>query len=315
MIPRVLQHLLRVSTHVLMPIEQLIMHRCDDMGIRNYPPVFIIGAPRSGTTLLYQLLINRYRFAYFNNITALLYLSPTVAFWLTQRLVPGKAGMADYQSKHGATAKWYGPHEAGNFWYRWFPKGMYVHVPPGAIHRTVLDELRQEMAAVAAVTRESLLLKNTYNTMRIAPLIEAFPEASFIVLRRDPFYTAQSILASRVETNKNKEVWWSVPPKEIDEINQHPYWEQVVEQVYYIYKQIDADRRCFGGEYFYDVHYEKLCQDTHQTLDGIEAFLQNRGVCVDVCGDVPSSFPISKKRRIEDEDYRLIGEAVKRLWK
>lgn len=315
MIPRALQYLLKVSNYVLMPIEQLVMYQCDDTGIWSYPPVFIIGAPRSGTTLLYQLLVNRYRFAYFNNITALLHLSPIVSSWFIQRLFSCRSEAASYQSRHGQTLEWYGPHEAGNFWYRWFPKGQHVYVPAGVTPKPTLDALSKEIAGLAKITQMPMLLKNTYNAMRIAPLIEALPEASFIVSRRDPLDMAQSILASRMEANKAKEAWWSVPPKEIDEISQHPYWEQVVEQVYYIYSQIDSDREQFGEEYFYDVHYEKLCQYTHQTLEGIEAFLRNRGVSLSVCGDVPSSFPVSKRRRLDDEDYRLMGEMVNRLWK
>lgn len=310
-----LQRLLSIVDRILMPAEKLVMHSCDDKSIRSYPPVFVIGAPRSGTTLLYQLLINRYRFAYFNNITALLYRSPVVSIWLTQYLFPDKSGAADYQSKHGKTTGWHGPHEAGKFWYRWFPKGEHVYVPPGATPQTALDELRKEMVGLANVNQAPMLFKNTYNTMRIAPIIEALPEASFIVLWRDPADTAQSILASRMEAKDTKEAWWSAPPKEIDEISRHPYWEQVVEQVYYIHKQIEADRDRFGGEYFYDVHYEKLCQDTHRTLEGIEAFLLSRGVRLDVHGEVPTNFTVSKGRRLGDEDYRLIRETVKRLWK
>ena len=32
-------------------------------------PIFIIGAPRSGSTLLYQVLTHRYKFIYLNNFT------------------------------------------------------------------------------------------------------------------------------------------------------------------------------------------------------------------------------------------------------
>jgi len=38
-----------------------------------YPPIFIVGAPRSGSTLLYQLLAYYYNFSYFTNYSSLFY--------------------------------------------------------------------------------------------------------------------------------------------------------------------------------------------------------------------------------------------------
>ena len=43
----------------------LSLRRSDDGD--QCSPVFIIGPPRSGTTLLYQVLVARYTFGYFSN--------------------------------------------------------------------------------------------------------------------------------------------------------------------------------------------------------------------------------------------------------
>ena len=45
----------------------------------QWPPIFILGAPRSGTTLIYQLLISNFRFAYFPNIANTFYMCPIYA--------------------------------------------------------------------------------------------------------------------------------------------------------------------------------------------------------------------------------------------
>jgi hypothetical protein len=167
---------------------------------------------------------------------------------------------------------------------------------------------------MAKIAKAPVLFKNTYNSMRIAPIVEALPEASFLVCHRNPVDIAQSILKGRIKRFGSKEHWWALPPKEIDRIKQHPYWEQVGEQVYYIYKQIDEDRDRFGPERFYDVHYEELCQDTHGTLVGIEQFLVSRGLHLDIRGEVPTRFQVSTGQQINDEDYRLITKKVQELW-
>ena len=84
------------------------------------PPVFIIGPPRSGTTLLFQVLIARYTFGYFSNWMAQFPESPIAAAWLYRRLWPTSGVPQDYASVSGETQGNSGPNESGSFWYRWF---------------------------------------------------------------------------------------------------------------------------------------------------------------------------------------------------
>ena len=44
---------------------------------REYP-VFIIGLPRSGSTLLFQLLINNFKFSYFTNLVNVFFRCPVL---------------------------------------------------------------------------------------------------------------------------------------------------------------------------------------------------------------------------------------------
>jgi len=308
---QIVRMLVKGATPVLRTLDQLLLRHYEAR--QFYPPVFIIGPPRSGTTLLYQILIDRYRFAYFTNFTANFYETPISAFWIAAKLFPD-AQLGDYASRYGRTQGWRGPHECGAFWYRWFPRGEHVYVPPGTTPKAHLRELRREVIGMTRVARAPVLLKNTYNSMRIAPIMEAFPEACFLVCRRNPVDTAQSILKCRIEVHGNKQQWWSLPPKEIDEIKRHPYWEQVVEQIYYTYQQIEEDRRRFGEDCFHDVNYEHLCRNIHDTLSDIEQFLERRGINLDVRGHVPPQFPVSTGQKVSDDDYERIVQKVDELW-
>ena len=279
-----------------------------------YPPVFIIGAPRSGTTLLYQLLVNRYKFVYFSNFTANFYKAPIFAAWLCKKSYHRTFG-DKYTSHHGLIKGRRGPHEAGDFWYRWFPRGKHVYVGADVTSRSKLKKLRQEVVGMSKVTGLPAIFKNTFNAMRIAPIAEAFPEVCFIVCHRDPVDCAQSILNARIKRFGSKEIWWSLPPKEINTIERHPYWEQVVEQVFYTNKQILADRQQFGDKNFYDVHYKDLCKNTHGVLDDIERFLVARKLDLKRHdGDVPAHFSYSTGKQSSDEDYQHIIRKVRELW-
>ena len=90
-------------------------------------------------------------------------------------------------------------------------------------------------------SKKPFLFKNLYNSMRILPIRKALPESLFIVCYRDPVDIAQSILKCLENKLGNRSSWWSVPPREYNEIRNNPPLQQVVEQVYYIYSLIQKD--------------------------------------------------------------------------
>lgn len=277
------------------------------------PPIFIIGPPRSGTTLLYQIMVTALRTAYFTNFVARFPHAPLLALQVSRRLLDADRCGA-FRSHHGMTQGWAGPHEGGDFWYRWFPRGLHVYVGPGELPPEKLQHLRTTVTRLAAAAARPMLFKNTYNTMRVAPLLEAFPRAALLVCRRDPVDTAQSILNSRVRTRGRKEGWWALPPREIDGLLDHPYWDQVVEQVYYSYKQIDADRALAPAQ-FLDVDYATLCEDPAGTLARITRFLTERRIPVERRADaLPEGFRPSRGQQVDNDDYARIRAKVKELW-
>jgi hypothetical protein len=278
------------------------------------PVIFIIGAPRTGTTLLYQVLVSGYRFTYFNNFTATFYAAPVIGLKISQWISLFRPATQSFDSSFGRTNGWFGPHEAASFWYRWFPRGDNIYIGPGQTNKDVLEDFRIEITSMYQTTSAPLLFKNTFNSMRIAPLVEALPEASFIVCRRDPVDTAQSILNARIKASGSKATWWSLPPREFNWIRQKPYWDQVVEQVYYTERQIDMDREWFGSDRFLDVSYRELCQNTKAEVGRIESYLKSRGIDLTLIGNIPSSFQYSSSKQVDDDDYLRIKSKVYRLW-
>lgn len=277
-------------------------------------PIWIVGPPRSGTTLLYQALIHCYDFAYITNFTSRFYRAPVTATWLIKPLWRKRHKALDFESTYGKTPGWFGPHESGSFWYRWFPKGPHVYVPPNTIPESKLDEFRKEIIGLSRALNAPPLFKNVYNSMRIAPIMEAFPNSSFLVTYRNPVDTAQSILQARENIYGDKRKWVSAEPKEIDEIAKHPYWEQVVEQVYYIYRQVEEDAQRYGPSRFFGIDYEALCANPNRTLAGIERFLEQQSISLHRHGTIETQFSFSTGQRICDNDYEKIVAKASQLW-
>ncbi len=211
----------------------------------------------------------------------------------------------------GRAGPW--PQEAGEFWYRWFPRGGNVYVGPGKTSAGDLEELSRELISLAALFEAPLLHKNTYNSMRIAPLVEAFP----VLLSggvREPDANARSILKARYRLLKDPEKWWSVPPKELSQIQREHYCEQVVDQVYFIHRQILEDSRKFGSGKFLFVQYEELCGDVPAALDSVAEFLESHRIPLEVRGSVPGSFECSMGPRLSEDEEARIAAWVRRRW-
>jgi hypothetical protein len=218
----------------------------------------------------------------------------------------------NYEFQFGHVQGLGGPNECGAFWYRWFPQGLHVYVPPGVTAKQHLRELRLTIGAFSYLSQKPMIVKNLYNSMRIAPILEAIPEASFIVCRRDSKENALALLKSRILNCKSKSEWWSLPPKEIDELMLKPYFDQVAGQLYYTYKQIEEDKIKFRSDRFIEVNYEDLCLNVPGTLNKIGEFLSTRRCRPRLNKQVPQTFQIRRADGLDDRDRRIVIKAVER---
>ena len=293
----------------LIPLERFISRRFGELGINKYPPVFIIGAPRSGTTLLYKVLIEKLNLGYISNLSARFYPVPSVSTWLLKKLtnISHKKG---YEFKYGLMPGFGSPSEFGEFWYQWFPKGKNVYVAPLQTPINHLKQLRLAIGGLSFIYKGSVIFKNVYNSMRIAPICEAMHNARFLVCKRDYKETALSILNARKKITPDHRRWWSLPPKEIDSLIQLDYAEQIAGQIYYTYHQIDIDMLRYGKDKFLEINYEELCRDVPAEIEIIKYFLEKNGTAIGYRGDVPKSFEVKKTTNLSNKERKKIFSAI-----
>ncbi|MFP6900572.1 MAG: sulfotransferase, partial [Opitutales bacterium] len=82
--------------------ESLIDEYAEGVSPDGIPCVFVLGSPRTGSTLLYQFLINHFRFHYPTNLFNDSFFETPVAGALFERgLSPQEA--VEYESRYGKT--------------------------------------------------------------------------------------------------------------------------------------------------------------------------------------------------------------------
>jgi hypothetical protein len=232
-------------------------------------PIFVVGAPRTGSTLLFQAVLQHYQVAYISNLMALM------PRWMLRLCRARRRCCSGYRSsprhsRFGYVSGLCAPNEAGAVLRHWFDS------PPNLRHA---NHVRATVATIARLANAPLFVKNQVNTIRADALFDLFPEARLLFLTRDPLFTAQSLLMSRRALSTDDRQWWSVAP---------PGFEAVLEQepLYQVLWQVDrleemALAACVARpRQALVVSYEVLCTQTAVTLADIgQAFqLQATGI-------------------------------------
>lgn len=299
------------------PVLQLLEKRLSKTAIRRskapYPPVFIIGVPRSGSTLLYKTLADRFEFAFINNLSANFYRTLYMGSLLSKSL--GISMPQGYSIHYGALEGLGAPNECGAFWYRWFPRGLDIYTPKGVLSSDQHEEIRREILSVSALFGAPMIFKNLFNSLRIGALVECFPEAIFIYCKRDPLQNALSLLRGRIERQGDKQAWWTLPPREVHDLMRQSYQWQVAGQVHYIERQIVRDIQSYGQERFLTINYEEFCGDVHGSLRQMESFLNRCGCHVKTQRtDIPVRFDVRKVTGLDPSDEYSVENAVRLLY-
>jgi hypothetical protein len=256
---------------VLRPLEAKL--RGSASRALEFSPVFIIGPPRTGSTLLYQLLVRRYRFCYFSN---LLNRFPQTPLALAKLSKPfgGFDADADFNSRYGHTWGWYSPNQGRECWTAWLPESPNA-IEPHAVSNATKERIRANVGAMQRISGRPFVNKWPPNSVRVRLLNDTFPEALFVRISRATEPTVRSILRGRQELCQRGSGWFSVKPPGYREIMQQRAPEaQAAWQIAMIERAIDADANAVGAHRFFHVHYEDLTNRPREVLDMVAAFYQ-----------------------------------------
>jgi hypothetical protein len=247
---------------------------------------------------LYECCIRQFGLGYLSNIHNTFFKFPSTVERLLY--VIRWRRQASYRSTRGVIAGANSPSEAGKFWYRFFRK-MPQYVPIEEADPNRMRAMRGAIRSFGNACRRPIVLKNLPCGLRLAPLAKYLPEALFVVLHRQKYAVARSILAARMDRYGDYGHWWSLETPDFEQLTALPPEEQVVEQIKSICRLIEEARKQMGDERFLDLHYEDLCANTQDSLARVGQFLNKHGVSVAARGGVPANFSLVKAPEIDSE--------------
>lgn len=239
------------------------------------PPVFIIGHWRSGTTLLHELMVHDERLS-----------SPSTFqcfephhFLLTEKLFQrfGRWMLPQKRPMDNMAAGWERPMEDEFALLSLGLPSPYRRIAfpnCGAVDMNYLDfdgvpqdqidvwfaHLRRFLLAVSTATGRPLVIKSPTHTGRIAHLAQAFPEARFIHMTRNPLEIVPSTCR----------LWKSLDHSQSLNVSGSADYETYVHACYRrMYAAFQRDRQSFPPHRLIDVRYDQLTERPVETLQQI----------------------------------------------
>lgn len=272
----------------------------------SHVPVFIIGAPRTGSTILYQSITNQLDVLYIDNLVCRLNRNFFFGFWLSNIFFKQKAHNS-FKSNHGDTSKsgFHAPSECGDFWYRWLPKDRHF-IDYSDITEEMIREIRIEIASVINYFGKPIIFKNLNAGQRLRLIKKCFPEAKFIFVNREPIYTSQSILKAKRKLKICDNTFWSVKPKNYLELEKLKSYEQIVGQIFYLEKQINDDSKLYSKDSFLKINYQGLEKEFEHNINNCKRFIN----CLGKLDFNKSEIKISEKYSIKEKDITELNKEI-----
>lgn len=241
-------------------LEQEVLAVARARAKRPARPIFILGAPRTGSTFCYQLFVAAFELPYIANLTndyfpthPILGLTIQAAFPIHQEIT--------LSSRFGKTDGLLQPSEASAVMAHWFGGGHPSELRSASILSGREEHFLATLEAAEGLFGRPLVIKNAWNCFRVEYLAKTLPEACFIWMRRDLATAAKSDLAARYVVQGSPNLWNSATPRNVTELRSRPYWEQVVENQVEFARAISEAAAHLKRGRFAELWYEDLCVD------------------------------------------------------
>ncbi|MCW4197565.1 MAG: sulfotransferase [Candidatus Thiodiazotropha lotti] len=264
----------------------------------KYPSIFIVGGPRSGTTLMMQWLASSGLFGYPSNLMARFYRAPYIGALIHEMMFN-----PDYQYKDDFSdllpftlksrfesdlGKTIGASAPNVFWYFWRRFFKFADCP-------YLNEAQQQSADTASFVKELAAIESAFNkpfalkgiivNWNLEFIDQLFEKALFIHVRREPAYQMKSILNARARFRGDRKLWWGFKTPEFEHLKFSSPEEEVAAQIFFTRRAISKSFDKISDNRWMNVDYEHFCTEPQQIYRELTAKLSSQQY------ELPSQYP------------------------
>lgn len=288
----------------------------------RYPILLVTGAPRSGTTLLSQILASSSNFCYPTNFLSRFAYAPMIGAMIQQMLFDPRYRFRNelqdlqhavsFSSDLGKTDNALDINEFYHFWRRFFPNQESEYLNKDQLDKVKLKEFLQEIASIESVFEKPFLSKGKMFQQNIECFAKKVPRLIFLYIKRDPVYVMQSILLSRRKMYGRDDIWWAIKPREYTWLKDLDVYHQIAGQVLYSTLTVETALKSLPDNRKICINYEELCRDPRSVYEQLcEICLEHNYVLKDFLG--PLKLKASNSVQINLKELSNLQSAYENL--
>lgn len=273
----------------------------------RFPTLQIIGVPRSGTTLLSQLVSAHLDIGYIDHVVAAFWEAPLYGIRMSRQLLGG-VRPTGYTSQFGRTTEIHEPHEFGYFW-----RDLLDHeelAEAGAAAATIdWTRVRRVITNMCEEFERPIAFKSFLLVWHMQRFQQVLPRTCFVWVKRDPLDAAMSILRFREGFAGSRDTWVSMKPLAYETLRAEPRAAQVAGQVYEVEQTIRANVAAAAPGTVLELDYAEICSDPAGVVEACRELLGRNGYTPDLLTLPPPSFALTTADEA-DPDYTAVRTAV-----
>lgn len=242
--------------------------------------VFIVGSPRSGTTLLMQLLAQSGSFAYPTNFLSRFYSSLGVGCKLQKLLLSPEYQFRDelnlqhhsndfFSSDLGKTKGALAPHVFWYFWYHHFKFGDTSYLNAEQWANSDPTRFVNQLATMQNEFKKPVALKAMVINWNLKAFAELVPNSVILRVTRAPHEVLNSIYEARKRYSGSYDNWWSFKPPEYSQLKKLGAKEQVAGFYLSMENALDNAFKTIPSEQQFTIDYSEICQSPNNVVNAL----------------------------------------------
>lgn len=258
----------------------------------DHPPlVFVLGLPRTATTLCTQLIAGNLDMGCITNIAARLWRAPMAGILLSKAIL-GESITTSYNSTYGTTASPGEPHEFSFFWHNLFKMHDMPPYDAKKIAQTIdWNSVAKSLKQISLAWEKPTVLKGFDVVYHLKKIYEIVPRSLFVFIERDLNEVAVSLAKGRLDYYGDINHWLSMYPPEYLELKDKPWHQQIAGQVAGLWELHEEQMAQISSERLIRIDYRDLCNTPKTLVTSVQDRLQNLfAVRVEDTNTPPSSF-------------------------
>ncbi len=259
--------LLELST-LLKPVQ---LEKQKNFTENKYPIAFIIGNPRSGTTLFLQWMASLGLFSYPTNVLNHFAYAPYIGALIQQMLFnpdydfQNEFGNTSYEnsfsSNLGKTKGALATSEFQHFFRNFMPNFDPEYLSVEQLEEVDFKGIKNGLTSIESVFRNPFVTKAMMLQYNLTELYKTIPNSIFFHIKREPIYNMQSLLLAREKYYSDRNIWLSVKPKEYSVLKDMDVYQQIAGQVFYTNKEIEDGLKDVPVSKKIAIQYEDFCDN------------------------------------------------------